>query len=81
MKYHGKTLQDRSSFIFFLLIFWPLEICFGGVLSFPRETSVINKERASGSFRLSAYYFAKCLSETPIKLFLPAISYTIMYWM
>ncbi|CAF1389700.1 unnamed protein product [Adineta steineri] len=81
MKYHENTLQDRSSFIFFLLIFWPLEICFGGVLSFPRETSVINKERASGSFRLSAYYFAKCLSETPIKLVLPAISLTIMYWM
>ncbi|CAF4333976.1 unnamed protein product, partial [Adineta steineri] len=44
-------------------------------------TSVINKERASGSFRLSAYYFATCLCETPIKLVLPAISYTIMYWM
>ncbi|CAF1343859.1 unnamed protein product [Adineta steineri] len=81
MKYHENTIQDRSSFIFFLLIFWPLEICFGGVLSFPSETSVINKERASGSFRLSAYYFAKCLSETPIKLVLPAISLTIMYWM
>ncbi|CAF1214235.1 unnamed protein product [Adineta steineri] len=81
MKYHEYTLQDRSSFIFFLLIFWPLKICFGGVLSFPRETSVINNERASGSFRLSAYYFAKCLSETPIKLVSPAISLTIMYWM
>ncbi|CAF3800224.1 unnamed protein product, partial [Adineta steineri] len=81
MKYHENTLQDRSSFIFFSLIFWPLDICFAGVLSFPRETSVINKERASGSFRLSAYYFAKCLSETPIKLVLPAISYTILYWM
>ncbi|CAF1454126.1 unnamed protein product [Adineta steineri] len=81
MKYHENTLQDRSSFIFFSLIFWPLEICFGGVLSFPIETCVINKERASGSFRLSAYYFAKCLTETPIKLVLPAISYTILYWM
>ncbi|CAF1379057.1 unnamed protein product [Adineta steineri] len=81
MKYHENTLQDRSSFIFFAMLFWPLEICFGGVLSFPIETSVINKERASGSYRLSAYYFAKCLSETPIKLVLPAISYTILYWM
>ncbi|CAF1538549.1 unnamed protein product, partial [Adineta steineri] len=81
MKYHENTIQDRSSFIFFVLIFWPLSICFGGVVSFSIETSVIDKERASGSFRLSAYFFAKCLSESPIKLVLPAISFIIMYWM
>ncbi|CAF0913827.1 unnamed protein product [Adineta steineri] len=81
MKYHENTIEDRSSFIFFVLIFWPLSICFGGVVSFSIETSVIDKERASGSFRLSAYFFAKCLSESPIKLVLPAISFIIMYWM
>ena len=75
------TLRDRSSFIMFMMIFWPLEICFQGILSIPSERSVIDKERASGSFRLSAYYMAKCLSESPLKLVLPTFSFTIAYWM
>ena len=81
MPYTEKTLTDRSSLIYFLLMFWPFEICFGAILSFPGERSIIEKERASGSYRLSAYYFAKCLSETPLKLVLPTFSTTIVYWM
>ncbi|CAF4586381.1 unnamed protein product [Rotaria sp. Silwood2] len=81
MKLKEDALRDRISFIFFMMIFWPLEICFQGILSIPSERSVINKERASGSFRLSAYYIAKCLSESPLKLILPSISFTIAYWM
>lgn len=81
MKLKEDTLNDRSSFLIFMMIFWPLEICFQGILSIPSERSVISKERASGSFRLSAYYVAKCLSETPLKLVLPTLSFTISYWM
>ena len=81
MSYNESTLNDRSSFLYFMTIFWPLEISFAGILSFLDERTVIEKERASGSFRLSTYYLAKCLSETPLKLVLPAISFTIAYWM
>ncbi|UJR13071.1 hypothetical protein I4U23_000095 [Adineta vaga] len=81
MELKEDTLRDRSSFLFFMMIFWPMEICFQGILSIPSERIVINKERASGSFRLSAYYIAKCLSESPLKLVLPTISFTIAYWM
>jgi hypothetical protein len=81
MDYNEKTVRDRASLIYFLLIYWAFEVCLGGILSYPLERSVINKERASGSFRLSAYYLAKCLSETPLKLVLPTIFITITYWM
>ncbi|CAF3458190.1 unnamed protein product [Rotaria sp. Silwood2] len=81
LTYSEETLRDRASFIYFMLIFWPFELCFVSVLSFLVERPIIDKERASGSFRLSSYYLAKCLSETPLKLVLPIISFIIAYWM
>ena len=42
---------------------------------------MLNKERQSGSYRLSAYFLAKTLSETPLDLILPFIFVTITYWM
>ena len=81
MEMREDSLNDRSSFIIFMMMFWPIEVCFQGILSIPSERSVISKERASGSFRLSAYYMAKCLSESPLKLVLPGISLIISYWM
>ena len=34
---------------------------------------MVSKERAAGSYHLSAYYLAKTLSEIPLILFLPSI--------
>jgi ABC-type multidrug transport system permease subunit len=81
MDYNEKTLRDRASFLYYMMMFWPLEVAYTGILSFPMERNIIEKERASGSFRLSTYYLAKCLSETPLKLVLPIISFIITYWM
>ncbi len=47
----------------------------------PPERAVINKERAAGTFRLSAYFIGKTLAESPIELILPFIFGTITYWM
>ena len=75
------TIQDRSSFIFFLMTFWPLQTMMHGLLSFPFERAVIEKERASGSYRLSSYFVAKSLAEAPLKLVLPTLFLIIAYWM
>ena len=42
---------------------------------------MIRKERQSRSYRLSAYFLAKTLSEMPILCVLPLINITIIYFM
>ena len=42
---------------------------------------MVNKERAAGYYRLSAYYLAKLFSELPLVIFMPTLFLTIVYWM
>jgi hypothetical protein len=81
MDFSEDTIPDRSSFIFFLMTFWPLHTLMHSLLSFPFERAVIEKERASGAYRLSSYFVAKSLAEAPIKLILPTMFLIIAYWM
>lgn len=54
---------------------------FLNVFSVPNERTVVNKERAAGYYRLSAYYLAKLCSELPLVVFQPTLFVTIVYWM
>ena len=51
------------------------------LLSVPNERTIVNKERAAGYYRLSAYYLAKLFSELPLVICQPALFLTIVYWM
>ena len=41
--------------------------------TFPSERSVLVKERASGCYRLSAYFCAKSLSDVPLYTMMPTV--------
>lgn len=79
---HDEThLFDRQAFVFFCVTYWVFDGTFTAIFTFPTERSMIFKERASGSYYLSAYFLSKTLSEMPTRLSLPAIFWTIVYWM
>jgi len=81
MPYTERTVYDRSSYYFFTMTFWVFDAMFTAYLAFPLERAIIFKERSSGSYHLSAYFFAKTTSEAPARLALPSIYMVISYWM
>lgn len=79
--YKEESIQDRYSLIFFIVVYWNFTPLFQSLISFPNERTVVNKERAAGYYRLSAYYLAKLFSELPLVIFMPTLFLTIVYWM
>jgi hypothetical protein len=76
-----KYVADRSGLVFFNMTFWVFDSLFTAFMSFPSERELIFKERSSGSYRLSAYFIAKTISEAPMRLALPFVYIMISYWM
>merc|ERR1719215_361730 len=79
MGYNEAEVDDRSGYIFFFGTFWFFSALFLGMMQFLPERTIIMKERAAGSYHLSAYFLAKSLSELPIKLFLPFLFLAISF--
>jgi len=74
-------LNDRVGVIFFVStyvsLFFP---AFKALLSFPLERAVVLRERTSGSYRLSAYFIAKTLTEIPFMWEHPLLMILITYF-
>ncbi|CAN0139687.1 unnamed protein product [Ectocarpus fasciculatus] len=74
-----KSIADRGGFIFFYMVYWFFNSMFTGMMTFFPERAVLSKERAAGSYHLSAYFITKNISETPLVLALPAVFLAISY--
>jgi ABC-type multidrug transport system ATPase subunit/ABC-type multidrug transport system permease subunit len=79
MPYTENTVMDRAGFIFFFMTFWFFMTLFQGMMQFLPERTIILKERAAGSYRLSAYFLSKTISELPIRLSLPFLYLVISF--
>lgn len=80
IEYTEERSRDLVSYFFFTMTYWVFDSMFNSLMSFPAERSIIYKERASGSYYLSAYFLAKSVSEAPTRVALPGIYMIISYW-
>jgi len=76
-----EDIMDKQGLLFFVVTFWSFYGWFNALYTFPPERAVLNKERASGAYRLSAYFVAKTCTDTPVEFILPSIFIIILYWM
>lgn len=67
--------------LFFFSIFWGFFPLFNAIFTFPQERSMLVKERSSGMYRLSSYFFARMAGDLPMELVLPTIFVVVTYWM
>ncbi|KAI3885183.1 hypothetical protein MKW98_002575 [Papaver atlanticum] len=74
-------IQDQVGLLFFFSIFWGFFPLFNAIFTFPQERPMLIKERSSGMYRLSSYYFARIAGDLPMELVLPTIFVAITYWM
>uniref|UniRef100_A0A3Q7J481 ABC transporter domain-containing protein n=1 Tax=Solanum lycopersicum TaxID=4081 RepID=A0A3Q7J481_SOLLC len=77
----SNNIQDQTGLLFFYTSFWEFYSVFQGIFTFPQERMMLEKERSSGMYRLSAYFVAMTVGDLPMELVLPTISTLITYWM
>jgi ABC-type multidrug transport system ATPase subunit len=73
--------RDVLGVLFFMLMFLSFRSLFVSLFTFPQEQRHMLKERASGLYRLSAFYLARLLSDFPMDLTIPTGFIIIVYFM
>ncbi|WOG98667.1 hypothetical protein DCAR_0418011 [Daucus carota subsp. sativus] len=74
-------IQDETGLLFFYAGFWGFYPLFQAIFTFPQERMMLEKERASGMYRLSSYFMSRVVGDLPMELVLPTVFIIITYWM
>ncbi|KAK9820397.1 hypothetical protein WJX72_009913 [[Myrmecia] bisecta] len=73
--------QDTLGLLFFELLFLSFRTMFVALFTFPDEFKMLLKERASGMYRLSAFYFARTASDLPMDFSIPTLFIILVYFL
>jgi ABC-type multidrug transport system ATPase subunit len=80
-KYTENDVFNIYAYFFFAMLYWVFNGMFDALFAFPQERVVIQKERATASYRLSAYFASATVADLPVFLVMPCIYMTISFWM
>ncbi|KAF6253780.1 P-loop containing nucleoside triphosphate hydrolase protein, partial [Scenedesmus sp. NREL 46B-D3] len=73
--------SDVVGLLFFELLFPAFTAMFTSLFTFPNDYRMLLKERASGMYRVSAFYLSSAVSDLPMDCALPALFVVIIYFM
>lgn len=71
---------NANGLLFFEMLFLSFRVMYTALFTFPDEYKMMLKERASGMYRLSAFYFARTLSDVPMEVTVPSLFIIIVYF-
>merc|ERR1711966_258046 len=81
LSYTEKDAYNVYAYFFLVMLTWIMMAMGTAVFTFPQDRIVILKERATASYRLSAYFMAMTVADLPVTLIMPLIYMLISYWM
>lgn len=73
-------VQNRNGSLFFITMVLSFNAIQNVILIFPDERPVFLREANNGMYRVSAYFWAKILSELPIGILTPALFSATVYF-
>jgi ABC-type multidrug transport system ATPase subunit/ABC-type multidrug transport system permease subunit len=76
----AEALPDQLSAMFFIVGYWSINPMIAALVEYPSDKNIVQRERFSGSYRLSAYYVSKMITEIPKLLLYPTIFFIPFYW-
>jgi len=72
---------DVLGLLFFIILFPAFSSLFAALFAFPSEYGMLCKERQSGMYRVSAYFFSRALVDLPLETVYPSLFVIACYWM
>jgi len=81
LHYTEKDVHNVFAYFFLVMLTWIMMSMGNAVFTFPQDRVVIQKERATASYRLSSYFLAMTVADLPVTLIMPALYMLISYWM
>ena len=72
---------DVTGVLFFMLTYLSFSLLFTSIFTFPSEKTMLMKERASGMYCVSAFFFGRTMADLPLDTALPILVSTGIYVM